>query len=91
MTQTKFNSELIAPCGMNCAICKAYLAYTHGVPRVREKSVTAQVADQEEKTVISNVDAENSLNMKFNRAANATRFPARSLRTLTSAIANATV
>ena len=37
MTQAKFNSELIAPCGMNCAICKAYLAYTHGVPRVRGK------------------------------------------------------
>jgi len=28
-------SELIAPCGMNCAICKGYLAFTHGVPRVR--------------------------------------------------------
>ena len=31
------NSELIAPCGMNCAICKSYLAYTHGVPRKRGK------------------------------------------------------
>ena len=37
MTQTKFNSELIAPCGMNCAVCKAYLAYKHGVQRVRGK------------------------------------------------------
>jgi hypothetical protein len=37
MNQVKFNPELIAPCGMNCAICRAYLAYTHGVPRVRGK------------------------------------------------------
>ena len=37
MSNVKFTSELIAPCGMNCAICKAYLAYTHGVPRVRGK------------------------------------------------------
>ena len=27
-----FTSELIAPCGMNCGICKAYLAYSRGVP-----------------------------------------------------------
>lgn len=25
--------ELIAPCGMNCAVCSAYLALTHGVKR----------------------------------------------------------
>ena len=37
MSNVKFTSELIAPCGMNCAICKAYLAYTHGIPRVRGK------------------------------------------------------
>jgi hypothetical protein len=24
--------ELIAPCGMNCGICKAYLAFSRGVP-----------------------------------------------------------
>ncbi len=27
-----FASDLIAPCGMNCGICKAYLAYSRGVP-----------------------------------------------------------
>ena len=32
-----FASDLIAPCGMNCGICKAYLAYTHGVPAKRGK------------------------------------------------------
>lgn len=37
MTQTKFSPELIAPCGMNCGLCRAYLAYTHGVQRVRGK------------------------------------------------------
>ena len=35
MTQNMFPPELIAPCGMNCGICKAYIAYTHGVPRQR--------------------------------------------------------
>lgn len=24
--------DLVAPCGMNCGICKAYLAYSRGVP-----------------------------------------------------------
>lgn len=37
MSNVKFTSELVAPCGMNCALCKAYLAYTHAVPRVRGK------------------------------------------------------
>ena len=37
MSQNRFAVELIAPCGMNCAICRAYLAYTHGLPRVRAK------------------------------------------------------
>jgi hypothetical protein len=29
----KFTVDLIAPCGMNCGVCKAYLAYSRGVPR----------------------------------------------------------
>jgi len=37
MPQSKFTPELIAPCGMNCGICKQYLAYTHGVPKQRAK------------------------------------------------------
>jgi hypothetical protein len=28
----KFTPELIAPCGMNCGLCKSYLAYSRGVP-----------------------------------------------------------
>lgn len=28
----KLTADLIAPCGMNCGICKAYLAYSRGVP-----------------------------------------------------------
>jgi hypothetical protein len=27
-----FTPEMIAPCGMNCGICKSYLAYSRGVP-----------------------------------------------------------
>jgi hypothetical protein len=37
MKGNKFAPGLVAPCGMNCAVCKAYLACTHGVPRVRGK------------------------------------------------------
>jgi len=37
MVTNKFTAELIAPCGMNCALCKGYIAYTHGIPRVRGK------------------------------------------------------
>src|SRR3990170_8344225 len=33
----KFTPELVAPCGMNCGICKAYLAYSRGVPTQRGK------------------------------------------------------
>jgi hypothetical protein len=33
----KFSPELIAPCGMNCGICKAYLAYSRGVPTQKGK------------------------------------------------------
>jgi hypothetical protein len=37
MINNKFNPELVAPCGMNCAICKAYIACKDGIPRVRGK------------------------------------------------------
>jgi hypothetical protein len=37
MSQTKFSAELIASCGMNCGLCRAYIAYRHGVQRVRGK------------------------------------------------------
>ena len=37
MTNTNFTPELIAPCGMNCALCRAYISYTHLIPRVRGK------------------------------------------------------
>jgi hypothetical protein len=31
------NKELIAPCGMNCGICSAYLAYSHHIPKKKGK------------------------------------------------------
>jgi len=37
MNRKEFTSVLIAPCGMNCGICKAYLAYSRGVPKQRGK------------------------------------------------------
>ena len=42
MQQGKFTPELIAPCGMNCGICKRYLAYTRGVPEERGKVIHCQ-------------------------------------------------
>lgn len=33
----KPSPEFVAPCSMNCAICKGYLAYTHGIPRQKGK------------------------------------------------------
>ena len=37
MGQERFTSKLISPCGMNCGICRAYLACKHEVPRKRGK------------------------------------------------------
>lgn len=37
MSNGKFTSDLVSPCGMNCGLCRAYIAYTHGIPRVRGK------------------------------------------------------
>jgi hypothetical protein len=36
-TYVKFTPELVAPCGMNCGICKSYLAYSRGVPKEKGK------------------------------------------------------
>ncbi len=30
-----FSPQQIAPCGMNCGACSAYLAFSHGIPRKR--------------------------------------------------------
>ncbi len=34
---SEFTRELVAPCGINCGVCKAYLAFSRGVPRERGK------------------------------------------------------
>jgi len=39
MQTGKFTPDLIAPCGMNCGVCKSYLAYSRGVPQ-KKGSVT---------------------------------------------------
>ena len=35
MKSLRITSDLIAPCGMNCGICKAYLAFSRGLPAKR--------------------------------------------------------
>jgi hypothetical protein len=37
MESGNFTAELIAPCGMNCGICKWFLAFSRGVPKKRGK------------------------------------------------------
>jgi hypothetical protein len=37
MPNSLVNKILIAPCGMNCAICAGYLAYSHNLKKVRGK------------------------------------------------------
>ena len=37
MEPAKFTPELIAPCGMNCGVCKSYLAYSRGVLKEKGK------------------------------------------------------
>ena len=37
MQKANFTPELIAPCGMNCGICKSYLAYSIGIPKKKGK------------------------------------------------------
>ena len=33
----KFTADLVAPCGINCAICRGYITCKHKIPRVRGK------------------------------------------------------
>lgn len=35
----EFDENLVAPCGMNCRICSAYLAYSRNIPRKRGKII----------------------------------------------------
>ncbi len=37
MPNSKFTPDLVAPCGMNCGVCKAYLAYSREVPHEKGK------------------------------------------------------
>jgi len=37
MPESHFTPELIMPCGMNCGICKRYLAYSRGIPEKKGK------------------------------------------------------
>ena len=42
MQKGKLTPELIAPCGMNCGICKRYLAYSRGIPEEKGKVIHCQ-------------------------------------------------
>ncbi len=73
-----FTAELIAPCGMNCGICKAYLAYSRGVPTRKAKYHIAQAAWRVTKTVRSLKEREKLKKCKSASAMNAQTCPARS-------------
>ena len=38
MPKGNFTPELVAPCGMNCGVCKSYLAYSRGIPKEKGKA-----------------------------------------------------
>jgi hypothetical protein len=42
MQNRDFKPELVAPCGMNCGICKRYLAYWRGIPEEKGKVIHCQ-------------------------------------------------
>jgi hypothetical protein len=42
MIDNPFTADLIAPCGMNCGICKTYLAYSRNVPYEKGKVAHCQ-------------------------------------------------
>lgn len=37
MNPVPLKPELVAPCGMDCNVCKAYLAFSRGIPKQRGK------------------------------------------------------
>lgn len=39
MQEGKFAPELVAPCGMNCGICKRYLTHSRGIPEKKGKII----------------------------------------------------
>ncbi len=47
---TKFSADLIAPCGQNCGVCKAYLAYSKKVPSKRGEVAQCSGCRAREKT-----------------------------------------
>jgi len=50
----QMNEELIAPCGMNCAVCSGYLAGQHDVKSMGIRiPLTAPAVGQETKSVHS--------------------------------------
>jgi hypothetical protein len=48
------DKELIAPCGMNCAICSRYLAYKNDIPVVKGK-ITHCVGCRKKKNLCSRI------------------------------------
>ena len=50
MQANLFKQEQIAPCGMNCGVCSAYLAYSHSLPKKRGKITYCSGCRQRKKT-----------------------------------------
>jgi hypothetical protein len=38
-TRRQMDKNLIAPCGMNCGVCRGYLAYSRNIPKLRGKVI----------------------------------------------------
>ena len=42
MNRGSLSAELLTPCGMNCGLCKRYLAYSRGIPEEKGKIIHCQ-------------------------------------------------
>lgn len=90
MQKNKFAPELIAPCGMNCGICRGYIAFSHGVPRVRGKVSYCAGCVPRAKNCYIKRGCKKLSKHEIESCTNAARCPAKILLIWTAATANAT-
>jgi hypothetical protein len=76
MFEPHFTPELIAPCGMNCGICKSYLAFSRGIPEKKVRYLIVQAVFPETKSVTLSGDTENFGEKKLNPVLNVIACPA---------------
>jgi len=79
MFEPHFTPELIAPCGMNCGICKSYLAFSRGIPEKKGKVSHCPGCLPRNKNCYIKRDTENFGEKKLNPVLNVIACPAKIL------------